>query len=241
MSYPQKKERIFRFKQFSVRHERSGMKVGTDGVLLGAWVDVTHAQQFLDIGTGSGVIALMLAQRTDPAAMIDAVELDTLAYEEACENFNASPWKEKINPYLSSIQNFATIKKYDLIISNPPYFQNSFKPPAAQREVARHTGSLTFADLITAAEKLLRPTGRLNVILPNAEGLQFETLALEHGFYCTRKWTFKTRKEKPIERWLLEFSWQSKPTDSGEILLYSAGENWSEGYKALTGEFYLKA
>jgi tRNA1Val (adenine37-N6)-methyltransferase len=241
MSANRKKERLFRFKQFSIRHEKSGMKVGTDGVLLGAWTDVNDAKQILDIGTGSGVIALMLAQRTNEQTHLDAIEIDTLAYEEAKENIEASPWREKIKIHLCAVQDFRVHKRYDLIVSNPPYFQNSFKPPDAKRVVARHTENLSFTDLLNAAEYLLAANGRLNVILPTTEGDYFEALAAAKNFTLTRKWSFRTRHEKPVERWLMEFSKHSKPTQTGEILLYNQGEEWSDEYRQLTRDFYLKA
>lgn len=235
-----KKDKQFHFKQFSVRHDRSSMKVGTDGVLLGAWADVKGANHILDIGTGTGVIALMLAQRSEDSATIEAVEIDQSAFEDAAENFNASPWKKKLTLHHQSVQDFTSAKKFDLIISNPPYFQDSFKPPNTQRIVARHTENLNFRELLDAATKLLSKNGKLNVILPYTEGLQFIALAEENNLHCSRKWSFRTRKEKPIERWLLEFSKTKTETEEGEILLYSFGDEWSLAYKKLTRDFYLK-
>lgn len=230
----------FHFKKFSVRHDRSGMKVGTDGVLLGAWADVTNATQILDIGTGTGVITLMLAQRAAESVTIDAVEIDDQAYADARENVAASPWHDRINVHHLAIQNFNTSARFDLIITNPPYFQKSYKPPIAQRETARHTEQLTFEDILSTTEKLLTPAGKLNLILPYTEGLQFIDLANHKGLYCSRKWIFRTRANKPVERFLLEFAWGKKETEEGEVLLYNEGENWSAGYKALTRDFYLK-
>jgi len=230
----------FHFKKFSVRHDRSGMKIGTDGALLGAWTDVRQATQILDIGTGTGVIALMLAQRASESVTIDAVEIDYQASADAEENIAASPWHDRIHLHHSAIQDFHTTTKFDLIVSNPPYFQKSYKPPTAQREIARHTEELTFDEILSIAEKLLAANGRLNLILPYTEGLLFIDLANHKGLHCTRKWIFRTRDNKPVERFLLEFRWDKKPLDEGEILLYSAGEEWSGGYKDLMQEFYLK-
>ncbi len=235
-----KKDKLFHFKKFSVRHDRSSMKVGTDGVLLGAWVDVTNASHILDVGTGTGIIALMLAQRTKPSVQIEAIEIDQHASEDANENFISSHWSERLTLHHDPVQNFTSSKQFDLIVSNPPYFISSFKPPHAQRTVARHTESLSFIDLINAAKRLLSEKGKLNVVLPYTEGLQFIVLATENGFYCSKKWSFRARKEKPIERWLLEFSKDKTSPEEGEILLYSSGEEWSEGYQKLTKEFYLK-
>lgn len=230
----------FHFKKFSVRHDRSGMKVGTDGALLGAWTDVRQITQVLDIGTGTGVIALMLAQRASESVTVDAVEIDDQTYADAQENIAASPWHDRVHLHHTAIQNFNPKTKFDLIVTNPPYFQKSYKPPTAQRETARHTEHLTFDEILNIAEKLLTPNGRLNLILPYTEGLQFIDLANHKGLYCTRKWIFRTRENKPVERFLLEFRWDKKDLDEGEILLYSSGEDWSGGYKELMREFYLK-
>lgn len=236
----QKKDKQFHFKQFSVRHDRSGMKVGTDGVLLGAWVDATQARHILDIGTGTGVIALMLAQRTAPETKIQAIEIDDHAFEDASENFSASPWKERLTLHHGSVQSFTSPKQFDLIVSNPPYFIDSFKPVGTQRVTARHTESLSFHDVLQATQKLLSEHGKLNVVLPFTEGLHFIDLAEKAGFCCSREWIFRTRKEKAIERFLLEFSRIKSNLDEGEILLYSEGEEWSPGYQELTRDFYLK-
>lgn len=235
-----KKNNLFHFKKFSVRHDRSGMKVGTDGVLLGAWADVNQATHILDIGTGTGVIALMLAQRTASDVKIEAIEIDLSAFEDAAENFNSSPWKDCLSLHHGSVQNFIASKQFDLIISNPPFFQSSFKPPNAQRVAARHTENLSFQEILNTVEKLLSEKGKLNVVLPYTEGLQFIALAEENNLHCSRKWSFRTREEKPIERWLLEFSRIKINPEENEILLYRSGEEWSIAYQNLTRDFYLK-
>lgn len=234
-----KKDHQFHFKQFSIRHDRSGMKIGTDAVLLGAWTDVKNATRVLDIGSGTGVIALMIAQRTEAFVKVEAIEIDEFAFADADENFNSSPWKDRLKLHHESIHNFTTNSTFDLIVSNPPYFQNSYKPPDPKRGIARHTDNLSFEGLLTAAKRLLSLEGRLSVILPFTEGLEFILLADRFGFYCSRKWSFRTRREKPIERWLLEFSTSKVIVDEGELLLLEY-ENWSDQYKNLTREFYLK-
>lgn len=215
------------------------MKVGTDGVLLGAWADLNHATHILDIGTGTGVITLMLAQRAKQA-IIDAVEIEQEAFEDATENVASSPWADRIHIHHNAVQDFNSTTKFDLIVSNPPYFQNSFKPPDAKRGVARHTQHLTFPELLNTAKKFLALPGKLSIILPYTEGLEFITLASTYSFYCSRKWSFRTRAEKPIERWLLEFSNMKVVSEEGEILLYKNSNEWSDGYKNLTRDFYLK-
>lgn len=231
----------FHFKKFSVTHKRSSMKVGTDGVLLGAWVDVTNAGSILDIGTGTGVIALMLAQRTSSSVQIDAVELNPDACIDAQENFSQYSWTDRLHLYTEAIQVFAPEKMYDLIVSNPPYFINSYKPPDLHRTTARHTAQLSFEELLSAVLRLLNVSGRFAVVLPVTEGQAFEKLALDSGLSCIRKWSFRTRENKPVERLLMEFSRHSRPCETGEILLYESGENWSNGYKNLIKDFYLKA
>jgi tRNA1Val (adenine37-N6)-methyltransferase len=217
------------------------MKVGTDGVLLGAWTDVKEAKNILDVGTGTGLIALMIAQRTQSDTIIDAVEINDEAIMDARENFEQSPWKEKLRLYHTSVQEFMPNNKYDLIISNPPYFTKSFRSPNPKRHLARHTDSLTFNDLLYTAQRLLRPQGRLSIVLPYSEGIHFHSLSAQFSLHCIRQWSFRTRENKPIERWLLEFSSTPAPSSSDEILLYqSTGEQWSEQYKNLTRNFYLK-
>lgn len=235
-----RKSQHFQFKQFTIYHDRATMKVGTDGVLLGAWTNVDEVKNILDIGTGTGVIALMLAQRTPSSTQIDAVEIDSDNARQAIENILLSPWPEKTKVHHVPIQNYNPEKKYDLIVSNPPYFQNSFKPPDEKRLRTRHTVDLSFSDLIQAVKKLLNTTGRFNIILPYQEGLEFIDLAKNNSLYCTRQCGFRSRADKPIERWLLEFSLIDKHTVFDEIILYQIGEEWSERYKALTKEFYLK-
>ncbi len=230
----------FHFKKFSVSHAGSTMKVGTDTVLLGAWVDTGHAIHILDIGTGNGTIALMLAQRTAEDAIIDAVEIEKTDALQARENFIQSPWSHKIHLHAISIQEFFPQKKYDLIVSNPPYFNNSQSPPNEKRYQARHTIALNYEELIMSTVRLLSKNGKFNVILPYLEGIQFIKLAHQFDLSCTRQYSFRTRQEKPIERWLLEFSKRSNLLATGEILLYKANDEWSDSYKRLTQDFYLK-
>ncbi|MFM2293328.1 MAG: hypothetical protein RIS29_3141, partial [Bacteroidota bacterium] len=150
---------FFRFKQFTVFHDRCAMKVGIDGVLLGCWTNVADTSMVLDIGTGTGLIALMIAQRTD--AHIDAIDIDEGAFEQAMINVQASPWSSRLNVVLSSLQDFVSDKKYDLIVSNPPYFINSLKNPDEQRTTARHTDSLTHEELIDQCIPKLTEGGRI--------------------------------------------------------------------------------
>jgi tRNA1Val (adenine37-N6)-methyltransferase len=231
----------FRFKKFTVAHGRSTMKVGTDAVLLGAWVHVRNAQQILDIGTGSGTIALMLAQRSvDTGATIDAVEIEETDALQAKENFTTSPWSSRIHLHHVAIQQFRPYKYYDVIVSNPPYFNNSQKPPDTKRHQARHTVTLPYDELIAATLRLLYEDGSFNVILPFTEGLHFIDVAKQHGLFCSRQFSFRSKAQKPIERLLLEFRKTENTIETGEIVLYQDNEKWSDEYIRLTSDFYLK-
>ena len=231
---------MFRFKQFAIEDNRCAHKVGTDSTLLGAWVDVKKAKHLLDIGTGSGLIALMLAQRTSPDTLIEAIEISLPDYSQASENVKHSPWHKKLRVQHSSLQQFERATLFDCIVSNPPFFNNSFKPPNANRVVPRHTETLSFLDLIQHSLRLMANEGTLNVILPFTEGLQFIDMASQHSLLLSRKWAFRTRAEKPIERWLFEFRRKAQPLEEGEIRLYTTADEWSDDYKALTKDFYLK-
>ena len=213
----------FHFKKFSVAHEQSTMKVGTDTVLLGAWTKVQDAVNILEIGTGNGTIALMLAQRTPDHVHIDAVEIESSDAMQAQQNFLQSPWPGRIQSHPMSIQKFDKGTKYDLIVTNPPYFINSQRPPDEKRGQARHTISLSQDELISSTLRLLNNRGTLNIILPYTEGLQFMELAKSKNLFCTRQFSFRARENKPIERWLMEFGRQPDAIETGEILLYRRG------------------
>ncbi len=232
----------FRFKKFAVAHGHSTMKVGTDAVLLGAWTDVGEANHLLDIGTGNGIIALMLAQRSDDSARIDAVEIEKNDALIARDNFHSSPWRDKLQIHHLAIQDFYPDYKYDVIVSNPPYFINSLSPRDEKRYQARHAIKLTHNDLTTAAARLMEADGKFSVVLPFEEGNQFIAIARSKMLYCCRQFAFRTRREKKIERWLLEFQKQPLPTETGDILLYKhdSGEIWDDTYINLTRDFYIK-
>lgn len=226
------------FKKFSVRHDRVVMKVGTDGVLLGAWAAVEQVRTILDVGTGSGVIALMMAQRTGEDVKVDAVEIADDA-AQALENFEASPWSHRLRIFHTSLQRYEPDTKYDLIITNPPYFINSLKPPGERRTLVRHGVALGPADILDAVDRMLAPDGRLSLILPPAEALAFESEARLHNFYPVRQCLFRSRPDKPPKRHLMEFSHRKESTDKSEIILYNFNGLPSAAYRALTQEFYL--
>jgi tRNA1Val (adenine37-N6)-methyltransferase len=235
------RERLFRFKQFAVTHARSGMKVGTDGVLLGAWTDISNCKSVLDIGAGSGLIALMIAQRTAPNVPVHAVELDASAYEDAHENFKQSPWTNRLFLHHSAVQEFKPPHLFDLIISNPPYFKNSYKPEQQTRMAARHTDTLSFADLLNASFRMLSDTGKLSIILPPTESQEFLQLANSKGMQVIRECQLRSRKDKPVERILREYRKNQKTKIMIEQLcLHESGDDWSADYQMLTRDFYLK-
>lgn len=234
--------KAFNFKQFSVAHDRCSHKVGTDGVLLGSWVNIVETdKRILDIGTGSGLIALMLAQRTNDDVRIDAIEIEQEDTEQARENVARSPWPARISVVNTSAQKFNPQTPYDLVISNPPYFTNSLLPPAHDRKRARHTGSLGFQDLLETVARNLSPHGRFAVILPCSEAQQLMSMAKLFKLFPLRTSTFHARKHKPPERRLIEFSYSKVTPQNTEIILYEKGDHWSEDYRLLTKEFYLKA
>lgn len=233
--------RDFVFKNFRVVQTNSTHKVGTDGVLLGAWIDISAAETILDIGTGSGVIALMMAQRS-ATAQIDAIEIQENDATQAHENFRISPWSQRLTLHHCSLQEFKPLHQFDLIVSNPPFFVNSYLPPVAKRSIVRHTGELTFETLIDCVCQLLKPEGRFALILPVKEGEAFVTSAVAKSLHPQRICKFKSRDQKPVERLLIEFSFTRQECIHEQLTLYAhaSGEEWSDAYKSLTRGFYLK-
>lgn len=231
----------FRFKQFKVAHDRCSHKVGTDGVLLGCWVQIRERDRLLlDIGTGSGLIALMLAQRAHPVARIDAVEIHAPDAEQARENILGSPWPDRINLHHLPVQSYFPGTYYDLIVTNPPYFRNSLLPPDPQRSAARHTHRLPFPDLIETAMRLIAPDGRFALILPTQDAAHFISLCESTGLFPSRRTYFHARADKPAERVLLELSKQKAGFETSQLILNHADGTWSDEYTALTSEFYIK-
>lgn len=229
----------FTFKQFHVAHDRCGMKVGTDAVLLGAWTPVDSARRILDIGTGSGVIALMLAQRSHPDTHIDAIEIDANASLQASENILASPWPDKVLVHHVSLQAYQS-EPYDLIVSNPPYFGagQSFSDPA--RATARHDGALSQHELLQSAARLLAPAGRLALVMPKEEGERCCALAAQYGLHCLQIDRVRSTPSKEVNRLLMLFSRECVGIECNEICIHSASGSYSERYIQLTSAFYLK-
>lgn len=234
-------EQHFRFKAFAIKQDGSTMKVGTDGVLLGAWASVEEAKTILDIGTGTGVIALMLAQRTKNAE-IHGVEIDEASYLQTEENFSNSPWKERMRVFNMPIQEFAeaTEQRYDLIVSNPPFFTGGTLSNNSNKQSVRHTIKLPHGDLLQSVRKLLVKKGKFCVVLPYLEGLRFKEMAQSAGLFCNKVTGVKPNMHKQVERLLLEFSYQPKEYQYTELsIAKSESSEWTEEYKKLTADFYL--
>lgn len=230
---------FFTFKQFTIRHDRCAMKVGTDGVLLGAWTDVNHSQRMLDIGTGTGLIALMLAQRC-PQASITAIDIDTDAVGQAQENVLLSPWSDRVDVKLQDICKYLTDKHFDTIVSNPPYFIDSLKCPNDQRNTARHTDTLDAERLLESVARLLTDDGRFSIILPAEQTDLLIQTAYAQGLYPSRKTTVITRPGLSPKRILMEFQKTKEAFQPDELIIELERHVYSEGYIALTKDFYLK-
>ena len=236
------KKEPFQFKQFMVNQKDCTMKVGTDGVLLGAWADVAGAEKVLDIGTGTGLIALMMAQRL-PKAEIHAVEISEEASELARENFAGTDWSERLKVFNSPVQDFAkfTDHSYDLIVSNPPFFSGGTFSSNEDKNLMRHTVRLPNGDLLNAVRRLLNKSGRFVMILPYIEGLRFEEMARQYHFYVTKKTSVFPIKGKQVERLLMEFAYEEEPLEEKTLVIETDTRHvYTEEYVALTKDFYLK-
>lgn len=237
-----KRESVFRFKQFSVANRRSAMKVGTDGVLVGAWSDMpggVPTPRILDIGCGTGLIALMLAQRF-PTALIDAVEIDADAAVEAQENVAASPWSDRISVHNIDISDYTPPMKYDLIVSNPPFFTNGIASADSARAQARHVGSLTFDTLFYLSASMLADNGTLSIITP-ADGFDIITeIARKSGLHPRKSCKVYPTPDKPCRRILSSWQLSSGEFVSESLTIELERHKYTPEYIALTHDFYLK-
>lgn len=230
----------FQFKQFRIVQEKAAMKVGIDGVLLGAWANVDDCRQILDVGTGTGLIALMLAQRS--AAEITAIEIEGNAANEAKDNVTVSPWKNKVNVQHISFQDFAArnTTQFDLIVSNPPFFSNASKAATAERTLARHNDNLPFGELIGLSTKMLSVNGRLSMVLPSDVMPALMNIAAENKLFLQRRTTIKPDPAKAANRVLLEWGKKEMGVHESSFAIYQENQSFSGEYVALTKDFYLK-
>lgn len=232
----------FRFKEFEINQDRCAMKIGTDGVLLGAWSAVeSRPYSILDIGAGTGVLSLMMAQRTD-AQLIDALEIEPNAYEQCVENFEHSPWNDRLFCYHADFSEFTQEidDQYDLIISNPPFFSEDTGSEDPKRDQARSSISLPFSELLYGVSKLLTPQGSFNTIVPYKEHLHFVALAKGYNLYASRMTYVKGTPDSEFKRVLLEFTFEKVSTDVKELIIELQRHQYTQEYKNLTSDFYLK-
>ncbi len=230
----------FQFKQFRVEQNHAGMRVNTDGVLLGAWGELKHAHNCLDIGTGTGLIALMMAQRCN--AQIDAVEIEEGACKDAESNFTASNWGTRLTLYNTSIQEFNknNKKKYDAIFCNPPFFENALKSTSNEKNLARHTDSLSFEDLFRCTEDLLVPSGTFSMIIPAENETIIINTGKKYQLYPKRILEIRSHQTKPVSRLLIEFSFSTTFIEISDLTIYlEKTTNYTAEFINLTYEFYL--
>jgi len=230
----------FKFKKFTVFQDKCAMKVGVDGVLLGAWTPLENSIHILDVGTGTGLISMMLAQRSN--AFIDAIDIDKQAILQAQQNINSSPWRNRIQLSEISFQEYVqkTASDYDLIVSNPPYFVNSLKAPSASRTQARHADTLFHSELIELGNQILKPTGNICLILPVKEGLKCYLHALELNMGCQQVVFVYPRVDLPAKRLLLHFSKKDAVTRVSKLVIETRNRHqYTPEFNALVSDFYL--
>lgn len=233
---------LFQFKKFAINQSQSAMKIGTDAVLLGAWTSLHHNPfSILDIGTGTGIIALMLAQRSN-AELIDAIEIDDDAYEQSVENFENSPWNDRLFCYHASLNEFAEEidDTYDVIVSNPPFYSEDYKSENLQRNLARFSDALPFEHLVNCTSKLLSKDGLFSVIFPFKEEEKNRHLASKVGLFPNRILHIKGNPNTDIKRSLIEFSFQKKKPMVSELIIETQRHQYTDDYVNLTKDFYLK-
>ncbi|WP_313805023.1 methyltransferase [Flavobacterium sp.] len=232
----------FQFKQFSIQQDRCAMKVGTDGVLLGAWTPlINNPYNILDIGAGTGLIALMLAQRSN-AEQIDAIEIDADAYEQATENFENSPWNDRLYCYHAGLDEFVdeVDEEFDLIVSNPPFYTDEYKSGDEQRDSARFEDSLPFEELVEAADFFLSDNGIFALIIPFKEEEKLLTLCAERGLFPLKITRVKGTPTTEIKRSLMAFCRIKQTPLIDELVIETARHQYTMEYIELTKAFYLK-
>jgi tRNA1Val (adenine37-N6)-methyltransferase len=234
---------MFTFKQFTVQQDRCAMKIGTDGVLLGAWCPIDNNPfSVLDIGAGTGILSLMLAQRSN-ADQIDSIEIDENAYEQCVENFESSPWSDRLFCFHAGLDEFMEEPEdeYDIIISNPPFYGENYKTENEQRDLARFQDAMPFEDLIEAANLLLSENGIFAVIIPFKEEERFISLCAEAELFPIKATRVKGSHTTPIVRSLLAFKrYELSVLEADELVIEINRHEYTNDYINLTKDFYLK-
>ena len=237
-----KMSKPFQFKEFTVNQDHCAMKIGTDSILLGAWSSLNNNPfSILDIGAGTGIIALMLAQRSNAGA-IDAIEIDDNGYEQCVDNFEQSSWGDRLFCYHASLEEFVgdLDDTYDLIISNPPFYAENYKTDNEQRDMARFQDAMPFEHLLESVSKLLSPTGHFSVIIPFKEEATFIGLANSFKLFPNRILHVKGNPTSVIKRSLLEFSFSQSEIETEQLIIELERHQYTQEYIHLTKDFYLK-
>ncbi|NLN24794.1 MAG: methyltransferase [Bacteroidetes bacterium] len=232
---------VFQFKQFTVAQNQCAMKVGTDGVLLGAWTPLNNPNSILDIGTGTGLIALQLAQRSD-AELIDAIEIEDKAYEQCVENFENSPWSDRLFCYHASFEEFVEEidDRYDLIVSNPPFFSETQKSGNESRDKARFLEALPFEELISGVSQLLEQNGIFSVIIPRKEEAHFIAIASNYKLFPNNICRVKGNEKSEEKRSLIAFARTNTTPKTDTVIIETSRHKYTKDYINLVRDFYLK-
>jgi tRNA1Val (adenine37-N6)-methyltransferase len=229
----------FRFKQFTVQQDRCAMKVSTDGVLFGAWVDFAGAARILDIGTGTGLLALIAAQR-NALAQVDAVEIDPEAAAQAAENAAASPWNDRVRIHAMDVRRLHSAEPFDLVVCNPPYYADYSRSPDVRIDLAKHSGELRFDALMAAVERLLAPMGRFALILPLNRERELLNLAASAGLAPIRRCVVRYVPHRPPKRVLLELGRREGSLREEELCVERTGPfDYTPEYRALLADLML--
>jgi tRNA1Val (adenine37-N6)-methyltransferase len=232
----------FKFKQFGVNQDRCAMKIGTDAVLLGAWASIEQQPfSILDIGAGTGILALMLAQRSQ-AEIIDAIEIDDLAYEQCVDNFEQSPWGDRLFCYHASLDEFVEEieDQYDLIVCNPPFYSEDYKTTSSQRDMARFQDAMPFEHLLESVSILLSKNGVFTVVIPFNEEVRFIETAQKFNLFPNKMLHIKGNPDSDIKRSLIEFSFHESETSIKSLIIEIERHQYTQDYVNLTKYFYLK-
>lgn len=231
----------FQFKKFRIEQDLCAMKVGTDGILLGSWTSIEYSPDYiLDIGAGTGLLSLMLAQRC-PNASIHSIDIDKKAHIQSTHNYKASPWRERLTSYHTSLNDFKQVdgRRYDLIICNPPFFKENYKTMDVQRDLARFQDAMPFDNLLQRVASLLNPLGSFSLIIPYTEEAHFISLASQESLYPYRITRIKGTPTSPIIRSLIQLSSRKKETVDNDLIIEYTRHNYTEDFIQLTQNFYI--